>query len=197
MAQDAAASEKAASLTSLQQSALELFASQGFEGTPMSQIAKKTGIRKSSIYAHFESKNSLYLSLVPPTLDRERRLIAGLLSPERALVSMRAYLEDIIGRQDEDPPFLRFFLRTVYTPPACLYAPIGEQAGVFYDWLRGHLAQVLASPSRPAPLVHRLADAYVGLMDSIHVMTFFRPALAIVRLDALWPMFADFLAKAG
>lgn len=36
--------------------ALTLFATKGFEGTAMSEIALAVGVRKASIYSHFKSK---------------------------------------------------------------------------------------------------------------------------------------------
>lgn len=36
--------------------ALEMFSVQGFEATPISQIANAVGIRKASMYSHFASR---------------------------------------------------------------------------------------------------------------------------------------------
>ncbi|TME00650.1 MAG: TetR/AcrR family transcriptional regulator [Chloroflexi bacterium] len=51
--------------------ALELFAAQGFAGTSLRQIAHAIGISESAIYAHFESKQAIYETLFeqvgPPT----------------------------------------------------------------------------------------------------------------------------------
>jgi AcrR family transcriptional regulator len=43
--------------------ALTLFASQGFAGTSLRQIAQAVGIKDSAIYAHFESKDDVYRTL--------------------------------------------------------------------------------------------------------------------------------------
>ena len=44
--------------------ALELFSVQGFEATSLSQIADAVGIRKASLYSHFESKQEILDALV-------------------------------------------------------------------------------------------------------------------------------------
>lgn len=49
--------------------ALTLFSTQGFEATSVSQIADAVGIRKASLYSHFENKQAILDSLVEVVLD--------------------------------------------------------------------------------------------------------------------------------
>ena len=49
---------------------LELFSVQGFEATSISQIASAVGIRKASLYSHFESKQAILDALVKDVLDQ-------------------------------------------------------------------------------------------------------------------------------
>ena len=51
------------------EAALELFSVQGFEATSISQIASAVGIRKASLYSHFESKQAILDALVRDVLD--------------------------------------------------------------------------------------------------------------------------------
>ena len=50
--------------------ALELFSIQGFEATSVSQIADAVGIRKASLYSHFESKQAILDALVKNVLEQ-------------------------------------------------------------------------------------------------------------------------------
>ena len=50
--------------------ALELFSVQGFEATSISQIASAVGIRKASLYSHFENKQAILDALVQEVLER-------------------------------------------------------------------------------------------------------------------------------
>ena len=43
---------------------LELFSVQGFEATSISQISGAVGIRKASLYSHFENKQAILDALV-------------------------------------------------------------------------------------------------------------------------------------
>ena len=52
------------------EAALELFSVQGFEATSISQIASAVGIRKASLYSHFESKQAILDALVKDVLEQ-------------------------------------------------------------------------------------------------------------------------------
>ena len=49
---------------------LELFSVQGFEATSISQIANAVGIRKASLYSHFENKQAILDALVKDVLEQ-------------------------------------------------------------------------------------------------------------------------------
>ena len=52
------------------EASLELFSVQGFEATSISQIAGAVGIRKASLYSHFESKQAILDTLVKEVLEQ-------------------------------------------------------------------------------------------------------------------------------
>ena len=49
--------------------ALKLFAQRGFDATSMREIAAGVGIKASSLYKHFPSKQAIFDSLVQRELD--------------------------------------------------------------------------------------------------------------------------------
>ena len=52
------------------EASLALFSMQGFEATSISQIAGAVGIRKASLYSHFESKQAILDALVEEVLEQ-------------------------------------------------------------------------------------------------------------------------------
>ena len=50
--------------------ALELFSVQGYEATSISQLADAVGIRKASLYSHFENKQAILDALIQTTLEQ-------------------------------------------------------------------------------------------------------------------------------
>ena len=55
------------------EAALELFSVQGYEATSISQIAEVVGIRKASLYSHFENKQAILDALIETTLEQYER----------------------------------------------------------------------------------------------------------------------------
>ena len=49
--------------------ALDLFAAQGVEGTPLQQIADRLNVTKAALYYHFKSKDDLIAALIEPVFD--------------------------------------------------------------------------------------------------------------------------------
>ena len=52
------------------EAALDLFSAQGFEATSVSQLAGAVGIRKASLYSHFENKQAILDALVQEVLKQ-------------------------------------------------------------------------------------------------------------------------------
>lgn len=50
--------------------ALELFSTQGFEATSIAQIADAVGVRKASLYSHFDSKQDILDCLIQSIMER-------------------------------------------------------------------------------------------------------------------------------
>src|SRR6202022_3269600 len=49
--------------------ALELFTTQGYEGTSLRQIAERLGMTKAAVYYHFPAKEHLLVELTRPFID--------------------------------------------------------------------------------------------------------------------------------
>ena len=44
--------------------AIEVFSKKGFDGTPISEIAEKSGLPKANVYYYFESKEAIYRAVI-------------------------------------------------------------------------------------------------------------------------------------
>lgn len=59
--------------------ALTMFAESGYEGASLSEIAKAVGIKTPSIYAHYKSKEQLFLQLIQEMIVEEHNQFIELL----------------------------------------------------------------------------------------------------------------------
>jgi AcrR family transcriptional regulator len=82
---------------------VDLFAAQGFEKTPVGQVAQAAGVGKGTIYEYFDSKEELFSEAIVAwveELDREaRHRFEGIRDPEERLrrlcqVAMEPFLHD-------------------------------------------------------------------------------------------------------
>ena len=56
------------SANSIKEAAKYYFAKNGYEGTSLAQIAERVGIKKQSIYSHFDGKDDLFLQVMNDAL---------------------------------------------------------------------------------------------------------------------------------
>ena len=62
--------EKGNTKQEILEAALDLFSVQGFEATSVSQIANAVGIRKASLYSHFENKQAILDALMQEVMEQ-------------------------------------------------------------------------------------------------------------------------------
>jgi TetR/AcrR family transcriptional regulator len=81
----------------LRQVALAQFASAGFAGTSLAQIADAAGLSKSSVLYHYASKEALLEAAIGPALDRLEQLLGRVPSGEASADERERFVEDFIG----------------------------------------------------------------------------------------------------
>ncbi len=79
--------------------ALDLFSTQGFEATSVSQIADEVGIRKASVYSHFASKQEILESLIREIMKQyEQRSVFSKSGTVDQNLSVESITEMIVGQ---------------------------------------------------------------------------------------------------
>ena len=178
-------------LTPLQAHALRRFAEQGFSATKLSHIAKDAGIKPPSVYAHFKSKEALFLSLLPPTVEHElaltRERLAGHGRHETVLYD---FLRDI-GTRFSATHHMRFLVQAAFLPPPALVRQVCARVDAFFAKQTDIIGRYFdAIPQGKLP-PSTLTAAYQGIMDSLMTALLFTGMDDFtVRLDALWAVFS-------
>ncbi|MFI6957883.1 TetR/AcrR family transcriptional regulator [Nocardia sp. NPDC050408] len=116
----AARSARAARSRQIVASAGEVFATRGYHGTSMDQLARRSGISKPTLYQYFPSKLELYLAVLQQHLDRLVSTVHDALHSTddnhgRLSAAVHAYFDFV----DDDPAGFRLvFESEVPTEPS-------------------------------------------------------------------------------
>lgn len=92
------------------EAAEEIFANKGLAGARVDEIAKMAGVNKRMIYAYFESKENLYvtvLKIVYSRLAELEKTIDSLVSPEDAV---RKFIQGYFKFLNDNPNFVSLVL---------------------------------------------------------------------------------------
>jgi AcrR family transcriptional regulator len=157
----------------IKEAALKYFTIHGYEGASLSLIAEEVGMRKQSIYAHFKSKDDLFLQVLRDAKETELssklRYIDKMDShnPEKDLYGFLELTIDLFQKNEQ----LKFWLRMSFFPPAHLSEAIEKEVldieekvqqmleSKFQDWIN---SQIINRNSAKVPTL-----AFLGVVDSI------------------------------
>ena len=103
----------------LKEVALKQFALYGYEGASLAMIAEEVGIKKQSIYAHFKSKEDLFLQTFRVAVDREVEYMTEFIQQKESdtlSTILETFIYDYLKRYYENDN-ASFFMRTSFFPP--------------------------------------------------------------------------------
>jgi AcrR family transcriptional regulator len=177
------------------------FARRGYDASSLAEIAESVGIRKASLYAHFSSKDELYMQIFADALQMEKDIAHQCFASEtnRVLPGF-SYCINLIERYDESD-YLKFLLRTGYMPAAALAPQVYEDHERYLEQLQKDLeGRLIAWIDTKSTLskedIQLYGHAYIGIVDSLQVkLVYTDTAQAAVRLKAMERMWADALAS--
>ncbi|MEX2193746.1 MAG: TetR/AcrR family transcriptional regulator [Thermoleophilaceae bacterium] len=115
------AEKKAETRASLLEAAAEVFARQGFQAASVDEVAEAAGFTKGAVYAHFESKEDLFLAVLDERFaDRLGEVRALLDSDGEPQAQARKAGEGFMDYLDADPRwtplFFEFWAHAVRNP---------------------------------------------------------------------------------
>ncbi|ARJ43986.1 hypothetical protein B1H58_19320 [Pantoea alhagi] len=157
------------------------FAERGFESASLKEIAEAAGIRKATIYSHFKNKDELFLHAFSGSIEVEGAFVSSCFDADTE--AGERYLARVASRYSTSE-HLRLMLRTAFIPPGGLREQVSLGYEKFISHIRARFVAKLQQNSSDAEL---LAEAYIGIIDSVHVeLLYASPAAAERRRKALW-----------
>lgn len=160
------------------------FADKGFDAGSLNMVADMVGIKKATIYSHFKNKNELFLCAFNDAITIESTFVTACFANDE--ISGEHYLTEVTKRYNESS-HLRLLLRTSFIAPEGLSQQIALGYESFLEGIKSHF--ICGLPTETCSTPSLLADAYLGIIDSVHVeLLYATPYAAEMRRKALWSL---------
>ncbi|MCE4048065.1 TetR/AcrR family transcriptional regulator [Bacillus sp. Au-Bac7] len=187
----------------LKVAALKHFTQSGYEGASLSKIAEEVGIKKSSIYSHFSSKDALFLEVLREAKVAEIEMKQAYFS-ETENSSPKTFLYSYlvaVKQMFEENQSLKFWLRMSFFPPSHLYETILDEVleveVLQENMLEQSFRKWLDEDLITGPDARSLTIAYTGILMSIMVELVYdhTEKKAEEKLEACWKIYWQALDK--
>lgn len=185
--------------------ALKLFAHEGYEATSLERIAKEVGIRKSSIYSHFQSKEELFLSVFTEILNLDICSLKNLTkkiskySTRKKLHSIFVYYCKVYNAQSERDEVL-FIKRNMLFCPPYLKEKLQYKIEEYENSLNNILISVFEEGFKNNTIkkidIKDLLATFYCIIDGLFIEArYYARKEYISRFDSIWNMFWSAIAN--
>lgn len=179
------------------QTALNHFAKEGYEGASLGNIAQEVGIKKPSIYAHYASKDDLFLSALHYAVHTQKARLASYFrdAQEQPLEELLFGYFSWFAKESEENEMMTFILRMAYFPPLKLEKEVNAVFDPFFEDLHRHLARLLRERHKREQVLYNddfesLALSYMTLAEASMIdLVYSSYAFYKRRVHAVWPVF--------
>lgn len=184
----------------LKKAALNQFSVHGYAGASLAAIASEVGMKKQSIYAHFKSKEDLFLSTFSDSVDKEINYIT-LFIEEHQSDSLKELLENFLEsyiRRYHEVSNTSFFMRTSFFPPIEVEqfvnngtnTFVAKQEEIFLKLFKEHQSDLKKGMAPTSA-----ALCFLTLMDGLFVEMYYGiPDRLEQRILAVWDMYDQILS---
>ena len=96
--------------------ALELFATNGFQGASVSKIAEKANISKGLMYNYFKSKEDLLEAVVMEGFNKIAEIDYGMKEGEKPLEKLKKIIDDTLDNLYENLKYWQLYMALIVQP---------------------------------------------------------------------------------
>ncbi|WP_088549564.1 TetR/AcrR family transcriptional regulator [Paenibacillus aquistagni] len=143
------------------EAAFDLFGSQGYYATKMSDIAEKAGIAKGTLYLYFTSKEDLFATMYKRDMDAFLLELSYGIKRGSTLGEQLSFVaEHYLGYYYERRQYTKFFFKEPNNDPAVLQ--------IYREFMINYVdivSECMAASQLPTPISY--AKGYVGILTSM------------------------------
>lgn len=176
---------------------MKLFATLGYNGTSMTKIASQVGLKKSSLYTHYNSKEALFLDVTAAIAEDYVRFVKstfeneGKSTEEKLYLSFQAHVEDMANHEDS----LEFYNRFSSYPPQGLEDKVLELLRESEKQAREAFKNVVEKAQEQGDITSEISateitHAFYGLLDGLSYETnYFNFDIIKSHGESMWKVF--------
>ncbi len=181
----------------LLQIGLSHFARDGYEGASLAKIAAEAGIKKPSIYAHFNSKADLFMKVLHRASRVQQHSLKRYMlahhhhTLEYKLHGLLEHMQELYRSDDT----IKFVMRMSFFPPKELEHEVMPLIYHMLDTMENQLVRLFEHNLHKENLncsvsAMQAARAYLTCADGILLEVLYgQEQRSVQRLDATWPIY--------
>lgn len=154
----------------IRESALKCFSTYGYEGTSLSMITGELGMKKQSVYAHFKSKEDIFMSVLDRVLEEEEEFLRDYFGREYsdAAECFDGFITEIKERFiSEKENSIKFILHTSYMPPEKLREEVAAKCHIYFKMIEKMVLRVVEATTGDKSEICSRVLAMTTLIDGL------------------------------
>lgn len=180
----------------IRNTAFYYFSEYGYEGTSLSQIARKVGVKTPSLYAHYKSKEDIFFSCLEYALESDKLFFHEQVVLRKD-VSVKENLYKFLleyGERLESNSASLFCLRALYSPPHAFKKRLFIETNSLVEYLGILLTPLFEESQKNGELkskkINYIVEAYLCLFDGLIIEFLYAGRDRFqYRLEAAWEVF--------
>jgi TetR/AcrR family transcriptional regulator, transcriptional repressor for nem operon len=126
----------------LMESALGVFARNGYERATVDEIVREAGFSKGAFYVHFEAKEDIFWAMLDERVNRQLEAFRGAVNPDLPVAeNLKLVLSSLFSLNQDDPSWSALFME--FTAHASRDKKVREQLAAMYRSWRSFAVETL------------------------------------------------------
>lgn len=147
------------------------FALYGYDASSLNMIAEAVGIRKASLYSHFQSKNELFKTIFFDAYQQEQGFMQQCFTQTDLDSRLGETYCQALPQRFKHSPALVLFLKASFIAPDFLQQEIKIAYADYLSSIGQHFVAELKASTDDLTIqeIEMFQEAYLGIIDSLHI----------------------------